>query len=474
MTPLPTSDLETLTPARHELYDEQGIGYRSELVIVQTSTARSIIHQGRLLTMLNQREVSARRGLVASGPWASGKTTRIKKLGKTHELRIRRRYPGQNRIPVVYITPSKGTPRKRASEFANFLDPPATQAQRHRHCRRRLPGPDRRADRSGHRRRNPQPESCHQRRRGHGRPPEVLRRTPTATFVYAGINVENSGLFTGLRGRQISARSVLKTTAPFPYGDEFRSLIATLEEALRLHDHAPGTLTRERPVSAPAHRRRNQQPLAPHPSGRHQRHPAPDRTHRPSATGRNRRRPYRRNGWTQPGSTDLTVSISGAVRPLPRSIRPHSDETTASFLQRLENSNALIPGQLRRTLRGRGEPWLNTLSAWSGHDPDVLSLAVPQLLGDGDHHIPDPILAGRPNRTILGIACRRYAQARSIGANIEIYTTHDKVICPRHGLWIGEGTNSCAAQIMPLPAWPCSWLQCWSAAPAGSGGPGWK
>lgn len=46
MTPLPTSDLETLTPARHELYDEQRISYHSELVIVQTSTARSIIHQG--------------------------------------------------------------------------------------------------------------------------------------------------------------------------------------------------------------------------------------------------------------------------------------------------------------------------------------------------------------------------------------------------------------------------------------------
>ena len=120
-----------------------------------------------------------------------------------------------------------------------------------------------------------------------------------ATFVYAGINVENSGLFTGRRGRQISARSVLKTTGPFPYGDEFRPPIATLEEALRLHDHAPGTLTRERPVSAPAHRRRNQQLLAPHPSGRHQRHPAPDRTLRPSATGRNRRRPCRRK-WLDP------------------------------------------------------------------------------------------------------------------------------------------------------------------------------
>ncbi len=64
-----------------------------------------------------------------------------------------------------------------------------------------------------------------------------------ATFVYAGINVENSGLFTGLRGRQISARSVLKTTGPFPRTEEWDALVATLENGLRLHHHQAGTLT---------------------------------------------------------------------------------------------------------------------------------------------------------------------------------------------------------------------------------------
>ncbi|MET3922301.1 TniB family NTP-binding protein [Arthrobacter sp. UYEF20] len=67
-----------------------------------------------------------RRGLVVSGPWASGKTTAIKLLGKTHELLVKRKYPTQReRIPVVYITtPPKGSPRKLASEFANFLGLP--------------------------------------------------------------------------------------------------------------------------------------------------------------------------------------------------------------------------------------------------------------------------------------------------------------------------------------------------------------
>jgi hypothetical protein len=65
-----------------------------------------------------------------------------------------------------------------------------------------------------------------------------------ATFDYAGINVERCGLFTGVRGKQISARSVLVHTGPFPYGDEWRSLVASLEAALRLYEHPRGTLTR--------------------------------------------------------------------------------------------------------------------------------------------------------------------------------------------------------------------------------------
>ena len=63
-----------------------------------------------------------------------------------------------------------------------------------------------------------------------------------ATFVYAGINVERSGLFTGVRGKQIAGRCVLASTGPFPYQQEWKSLVAAMESALRLHRHQPGTL----------------------------------------------------------------------------------------------------------------------------------------------------------------------------------------------------------------------------------------
>ena len=65
-----------------------------------------------------------------------------------------------------------------------------------------------------------------------------------ATFVYAGIDVHRSGLFTGVRGKQISGRSVLIRTGNFALNDEWKSLVASLEAALRLYKHRDGTLTR--------------------------------------------------------------------------------------------------------------------------------------------------------------------------------------------------------------------------------------
>jgi len=97
------------------------------MIIVATSTVRKVARQGRLLTLLNRREISARRGLIVSGQQTTGKTTALKQLGRTHQLMVRQRYPARlaDRIPVVYVTtPPKGSPRKLAMEFARFLGLP--------------------------------------------------------------------------------------------------------------------------------------------------------------------------------------------------------------------------------------------------------------------------------------------------------------------------------------------------------------
>jgi hypothetical protein len=63
-----------------------------------------------------------------------------------------------------------------------------------------------------------------------------------ATFIYAGIDVERCGVFTGTRGRQLAGRCELICTGAFPYRDEWAQLIAALEATLRLHHHEPGAL----------------------------------------------------------------------------------------------------------------------------------------------------------------------------------------------------------------------------------------
>jgi hypothetical protein len=101
---LPDADRDALDDAARTGYNEARIAYHAELIVVTTSTIQQILHQGRLLTLLNQREIGARRSLIVAGAAATGKTTAVKQLGRTHELSIRQRYPDCDRIPVVYVT----------------------------------------------------------------------------------------------------------------------------------------------------------------------------------------------------------------------------------------------------------------------------------------------------------------------------------------------------------------------------------
>lgn len=126
MALLPEQCWSSLTETARRDYDEARIAHHAELVVVTTSTITDITNEGLLLTLMNQREIGARRGLIVSGAAATGKTTGVKQLGRVHELRIRRRYPtSPDRIPIVYVTcPPKGSARKLAMEFARFLGLP--------------------------------------------------------------------------------------------------------------------------------------------------------------------------------------------------------------------------------------------------------------------------------------------------------------------------------------------------------------
>ncbi|GAC1504023.1 MAG: hypothetical protein NVS2B15_26900 [Pseudarthrobacter sp.] len=140
------------------------------------------------------------------------------------------------------------------------------------------------------------------------------------------------------------------------------------------------------------------------------------------------------------------TAFKSPARPLPRPIRPFMDETTPSFIRRLETANKLRRGQLRTLLKRSRRPWIDSLAVWTGCDPAVIVLAMPQL----GIHVPDPTLrrklAGRPTRTTHTIACHRCTLARDAGRYVEIYSTHEKTICLHHGLWIGDGVTGVTDQ----------------------------
>lgn len=226
-------------------YNEARIAHHAELVVVTTSTIKEITDEGRLLTLLNQREIGARRGLIISGPAATGKTTAIKQLGRFHELRTRMRFPGTDRIPVVYVTaPPKGSPRKLAMEFARFLGLPPIRSRQNTTdiadavCQVLL---DARTDLVV-------VDEIHNLNlattAGEDLSDHLKYFTEhlPATFIYAGIDVERSGLFTGTRGRQLAGRCGVINTGPFPYNTEWKQLVAGMEATLRLHRHQPGSL----------------------------------------------------------------------------------------------------------------------------------------------------------------------------------------------------------------------------------------
>ncbi|MEU4029188.1 TniB family NTP-binding protein [Streptomyces anulatus] len=234
-----------LSPAQRVIDEENRLDYHARLLVVATSTVRHTVTCGRRLVLVNRHAISARRGLIVSGPAGTGKTIAITQLGRSHELLDRARHPGRaERIPVVYITvPPAATARMVAAEFARFLGLPVRRSWNITDIIESVVG------------------VCTDARTGlvlvdelhnislttrHGTEvADTLKyfseRIP-ATFVYAGINIEQTTLLSGTRGAQIAGRFTLIPTHPFPYNTEWKGLVAALENTLVLREHAPGTL----------------------------------------------------------------------------------------------------------------------------------------------------------------------------------------------------------------------------------------
>lgn len=217
------------------------------LLVVQTPTIQQVITSGRRLVQLNKHAHYGRCGLIVSGPARTGKTTALTQLGKTIEVIHRRRYPRcADDIPVVYITvPPAATPKMIAMEFARFFDLPVSRRGNITDIADAVCGVS--LDAHVTLVAVDELHNLNTATRAGAEASDTLKyfseRVP-ATFCYAGISLERTGLLSGTRGEQIAGRFGMVRTGPFSQDPQWTALIAALEQSLRLHRHRPGTLTK--------------------------------------------------------------------------------------------------------------------------------------------------------------------------------------------------------------------------------------
>jgi len=115
--------LARMTARERAEHDEARQAYHADLPLANTPVIQRVVATTRLLIQLNRHQVSARRGVIVSGPSGTGKTTALTQLGRTHERHTRKRHPDDDyRLPVIYVTvPPAATARMLAMEFARFL-----------------------------------------------------------------------------------------------------------------------------------------------------------------------------------------------------------------------------------------------------------------------------------------------------------------------------------------------------------------
>jgi hypothetical protein len=243
-------DWKRLDGLERDLYNEARQDYHSQLLLVATPDMRRIIHHGSKLVIYNRGKQLGRRGLLVSGASGTGKSTSITQLGKSYQIDLERRWPANpDRIPVVYIVvPPDADPKALATEMAAFLGLPIHPHDSPQHLAHAAAEVMRRVGTG-----MVLVDEIHRldltTKKGKDASDQLkyFFDAVSATHIYSGLDLDESNLFSGVRGRQILGRFIPIKTGPFTYrtdGDKqnWVKLVAAMEQTLRLHQHKPGTL----------------------------------------------------------------------------------------------------------------------------------------------------------------------------------------------------------------------------------------
>lgn len=245
--------LAALSPADKALYDAQRTAFLDGNIVLSTADTDAIDLNVRLLVgSLAAKKFTARPGLAVSGDSTLGKSTATMWVAKQHEARMRAttgRTDDQSYAPVVYVpTPAGTTPKGMMLAFCHWLGLPVhrqataqelteqvVQVLRtlgttmvlldeiHNLKTRSSTGADAASALKG------------------------FAERLDAVFVYVGVDLPKSDLFTGTIGAQLAGRVTMYQMQSFGSStqqqrDDWTDLVAAVEELLSLARHQTGTL----------------------------------------------------------------------------------------------------------------------------------------------------------------------------------------------------------------------------------------
>ncbi|WP_371476395.1 TniB family NTP-binding protein [Kitasatospora sp. NBC_00315] len=199
---------------------EQRLAYHSRFVTVRTpAVVKTLLEVRTLMALGRHQRATARPSLIVTGPPTTGKTTTLLEVGRTcHLAEQARGGPGAAQVPVAYLlVPPGATAKALALEFARYLGIPVsarmTQAQIAASvCHTYNTVGVRLVLIDEIHRLNPRTSTG-------AEAADFLKDLTeriSATFVYAGIDVTTTALFTGTAGAQLAGRAGLIDCDPLP------------------------------------------------------------------------------------------------------------------------------------------------------------------------------------------------------------------------------------------------------------------
>lgn len=245
------AEQDAQTAGEREQYDDARRHFMAA-GIVRTPAFDNILRSASSRLRINEHKRTGKLGLIVAGEPALGKTTTVTQIGKLHTLRRQHQdhpagQPGC--IPVVYITvPPACGPKAMIAEFAEFFALPTNGRISHStllnsvsqvmaRVRTELVIVDEIHNLNVNYRMSADASDAL----------KQLSEKCAATFIYAGVNVESSGLLDGARGQQISSRFELHHVTPFSdrataHRAEWEAVLLDLEETLCLTKQPEGAI----------------------------------------------------------------------------------------------------------------------------------------------------------------------------------------------------------------------------------------